>query len=168
MKDSTKIKLQKALIVLAGIGAVGGAVALAYMEGKDNGHELGYREGFEDGKGSEGDKHSYNQGVIDTLTAHKNFIYDPWTYDKCKYYISSNVYAGETEYSDSNKMAPDFRKELEEKLGKDFHCRMVYVAKPADYDSIPHVLPPVDEEPKSIEEQPDVPAVANENGEEVG
>lgn len=120
MKDSTKIKLQKALIVLAGVGAVGGAVALAYMEGKDNGHELGYREGFEDGKGSDGDKHSYNQGVIDTLTAHKNFIYDPWTYDKCKYYISSNVYAGETEYSDSNKMAPDFRKSSKKSSGRIF------------------------------------------------
>ena len=166
MKDSTKIKLQKALIVLAGIGAVGGAVALAYMEGKDNGHELGYREGFEDGKGSEGIRNAYNQGIADSLKAHAKALYDPYTYDNCMDYMSANVILSKGTYESA--LNEQHTAEAEKELGKDFHCRLVYVAKPADYDSIPHVLPPVDEEPKSIEEQPDVPAVANENGEEVG
>lgn len=166
MKDSTKIKLQKTLIVLAGVGAVGGSIALAYMEGRDNGHEAGYREGFEDGKGSDGIRNAYNQGVQDTVKAHRNFVYDPWTYGDCADYVSTNLFVSNKRFE--GLLNDEDRAKAEKEVGKDFRCRLVYVAKPANYDDIPHVLPPVDEEPKSIEEQPDVPAVTNENGEEVG
>lgn len=166
MKDSTKIKLQKALFILAGVGAVGGSIALAYMEGKDKGHEAGYREGFEDGKGSDGIKNAYNQGIADSLKAHAKFVYDPWTYTDCSSYISSNFLVSDKALEDI--LDDTNRAVAEKKVGKDFHCRLVYVAKPADYDAIPHALPPVNEAPKSIEEQPDVPVAVNENGEEVG
>ena len=165
MKDSTKIKLQKALFVLAGLGSIGFTIAYAYTEGRNRGHEAGYREGFEAGKSEEGDKNAYYQGVQDAVKAHRNYIYDPYTYKECGAYVSEDLAVSTRDCTDY--LDKEDREVAEKDFGKDFKVRMVFVGKPAGYDDIPHLLP-LDDAPKSIEEQPDVPAVDNVNGEEVG
>ena len=174
MKDSTKIKLQKALIALGVVGGIGAAVAVAYFEGRDTGHEEGYREGFEDGKGKAGSDNKFHDGVMKSCKAHYRFIYDPFTYSDAANYVADSLQVSKKDYT--YLINDESRAEAEAKLGPGFRARMVIVAKPPEYDEIPHIGPEeniplrdaIDIPQKSIEEQPDVPTEVNENGEEVG
>lgn len=181
MKDSTKIKLKKALIIGGSIVGIVGLFGGIYYCGHADGEETGYAKGFEAGKGDDGDNTKYNDGINRTVKAHARFVYDPFSYNSENRYISDGLYVSNMEFS--SVLNEEDRKKAESIVGPDFHARMVYVRKPAGYDEFVKNLPPQDiyEMPgaklptPSIEQQPDVPevaaevpAVTNELGEEVG
>lgn len=181
MKDSTKIKLKKALIIGGSVVGIVGLFGGIYYCGHADGEETGYAKGFEAGKSEDGDQNKYNEGIDRTVRAHARFLYDPFNYNPESRYISDGVYVSSKEFS--SLLNDEDKKKAEEIVGSGFHARMVYTRKPDDYDELIRSLPPHDayEAPRaklptpSIEEQPDVPevateveAVTNELGEEVG
>lgn len=171
MKNSTKVKLQKALIVAGSLLGIGGAVLAAYTAGHDKGREEGYRDGYTNGLGENGDQHKFNEGVTAGAVAHHCFLYDPATYNDYAKVVSDRIAVSHSALS-HDVLPEKVRDKYREKFGPDMKVRVIVVGKPPKYDECLHAdaVEKIEKpEPVEVAEEPeDIPTAANELGEEVG